>query len=324
MKLNFEFPRGNFPRLILAGNSNVGKSSITKTILSHPDQYKGKVGKFPGSTVRLTLINDPSLPFHVIDLPGLGKMLHRSRTEEAEIQRKTLDYIEADASNIFLAILVISAERIGDELEKWYFDHKETIPLSIEFIQYLTSFHIPVVAVLNKIDKLSVYQKKDALEKFQQVLKDFQIPIAGPDAPDGLLAIMPTSVKYGTGMKEFHAIVNKRAALLDLNKFDPRDNYRAFPVITRQTTETHQKRVEFSDENELNDSEYEVHEPEESDESSEDEQQVSKKIDLIIKKGPKKITASKARAGGSYFNKKINQVNRKSHRKPSNRKQKGH
>ena len=71
--------------------------SITKTILSHPDQYKGKVGKYPGSTVRLTLINDPALPFHVIDLPGLGKMLHRSRTEEAEIQRQTLNYIEVDA-----------------------------------------------------------------------------------------------------------------------------------------------------------------------------------------------------------------------------------
>ncbi len=65
-------------------------------------------------------------------------------------------------------------------------------------------------------------------------------------------------------------------------------------------------------------------EPEESDESLEEEQRVSEKSDLIIKKGPKKMTASKARAGGSYFNKKINQVNRKSHRKPSNRKQKGH
>ncbi len=154
--------------------------------------------------------------------------------------------------------MVISAERIEDELEKWYFEHKETIPLSIEFIQYLTGFHIPVVVVLNKIDKLSVYKKKATLEKFQQVVKDFQISIAVLKLPKDYSAIMPTSVKFGTGMKELHALVNKRAAQLDLNKFDPRDNYRAFPVITRTTTETHQKRVEFSDENEVNNTEYEV------------------------------------------------------------------
>jgi GTP-binding protein EngB required for normal cell division len=38
------------PSLLIIGNSNVGKSSITKLLLPNPKIFKGKIGKSPGST----------------------------------------------------------------------------------------------------------------------------------------------------------------------------------------------------------------------------------------------------------------------------------
>ena len=161
IKTNFSYPRGNFPRLCLIGNSNVGKSSLTKLLLSHPKWYKGKVGKTPGSTVRLTIINDPKLNYHVIDLPGFGRMTRLSRTSEEFIQNQILKYLRLDRDNIFLTLLVIAMDRLKDELEKWYFKNEETIPLSIEFIQYFIKNEIPCLIILNKSDKLNKYQRDD-------------------------------------------------------------------------------------------------------------------------------------------------------------------
>lgn len=229
--MKFSYPRGNFPRLCLLGNSNVGKSSLTKLLLSHPQWYKGKVGKTAGSTIRLTIINDPELNFHVIDLPGFGKMLHSGKNTEEYVQKEILRYIELDQKNIFLMLLIISAERLGDELEKWYFQKEDSIPLTVEFIQFFIEHEIPTVAILNKIDKLNRFQQKELIEKFRRVLNDFQIKPTGIDSETGLLEIHLTSIKENTGIVELKEIVQKRAARLDLTKFDPRQSLFDLPKL---------------------------------------------------------------------------------------------
>ncbi len=234
--VQFEYPRGNFPRLCLIGNSNVGKSSLTRLLLSHPKWYKGKVGKTAGSTFRLTIINDPNLPYHVIDLPGFGHMSNIRRDERNLVMDQILNYLELDSRNVFLTLMVIAADRLDDELEKWYFKNQDTIPLSVEFIQFITDLGIPCGIVLNKIDKLNQYQTKNLIKKFIGVLADFDLDIQGSDAKDGILKIIQTSVKKSEdpGVKQVRRLIHERAQRIDKSKFDPRKELLKKPPINIQ------------------------------------------------------------------------------------------
>ena len=58
------------PSLLIIGNSNVGKSSITRLLLPNPKKFKGKRGKIPGSTLLIKPITQSGLPYQIIDLPG--------------------------------------------------------------------------------------------------------------------------------------------------------------------------------------------------------------------------------------------------------------
>jgi len=55
------------PSLLIIGNSNVGKSSITRLLLPNPKIFKGKIGKSPGSTLLIKPISQPNLPYKIID-----------------------------------------------------------------------------------------------------------------------------------------------------------------------------------------------------------------------------------------------------------------
>ncbi len=231
IKTNFSYPRGNFPRLCLIGNSNVGKSSLTKLLLSHPKWYKGKIGKTPGSTVRLTIINDPILNYHVIDLPGFGRMTKLSRSSEEFIQNQILKYLRLDKDNIFLTLLVIAMDRLKDELEKWYFQNEKTIPLSIEFIQYFNKNQIPCLVILNKSDKLNRYQRDDIKKTFFRVLSDFDIEIDNLKSKQSTLDVIECSTKTKQGIKEIKQIIRESASQLHLEEFDPRSELLNLPPI---------------------------------------------------------------------------------------------
>jgi GTP-binding protein EngB required for normal cell division len=235
MKFKFELPRGNFPRLCLLGNSNVGKSSLTKLLLSHPQLYKGKVGKTPGSTVRLTIINDPALKYHIIDLPGFGVMKRQGKDIAGDVQDQILQYLELDRANIFLLLLVVSADRIEDELEKWFYRNNETIPLTVEFLQYAIEQEIPVALVLNKIDKVFPADLDRIRTKLKEVLQHFEISVADPESSSSIAGIWEVSVKTGSGIVDLKNFIGRCAAALDLSQFDPRDEFKKLPVIGTTT-----------------------------------------------------------------------------------------
>jgi GTP-binding protein EngB required for normal cell division len=165
------------PYLLIIGNSNVGKSSITRLLLPNPKKYKGKAGKQPGSTLLIKSVDFPQMSYKIVDLPGFGYMKGSSHRREEHIKKQLVIYIEKHHSEFFFGIVVLNILRIEDEIQKYYLENKTTIPLSFELIKFLSEFDIPLIVVLNKIDKVSIFDRKKIISLLIDSAKDYGINI---------------------------------------------------------------------------------------------------------------------------------------------------
>lgn len=199
------------PILLIIGNSNVGKSAITKLLLPQPSKYKGKSGKKPGSTMLIKQISQPNLPYKIIDLPGFGYMKQSSQRREEHIKKQIVNQIENHYLNYFLGLVVINILRIEDELNKYLFKNPETIPLSFELLTFLSEYKIPLLLVINKIDKLSNKEKNRIISMFIENAKQCGIELIDLDN------YHPDKIVYKVPYLEFSAI--KKTNLGKLNQF---------------------------------------------------------------------------------------------------------
>jgi GTP-binding protein len=166
------------PILLIIGNSNVGKSSITRLLVPNPKLLKGKTGKKPGSTLLIRPIFQPNMQYQIIDLPGFGYMKRASKRREEDIKSRIVSYIEKHHQDCFLALIIINILRIDDEIQKYYIDNQTTIPLSFELINFLRELSIPILIVINKIDKVSSLDKKKSISLFVETSRDYNIPLS--------------------------------------------------------------------------------------------------------------------------------------------------
>jgi len=198
------------PRLVILGNSNVGKSSITRYLLRKKQLTVGKIGKHAGSTVTLKLYIDPGVKFQIVDLPGFGAMKRISRELKDKIHDQIVKYVEKDSRNIFLALVVLNCIRIEDELQKWYYNNENTIPLSYEFIIWLNDLKIPSILLLNKIDRIKSRELRSIMQNVNTVLSELGIEIRGKESQTGLLDILPISAKQKINMAELRNLIESR------------------------------------------------------------------------------------------------------------------
>jgi len=161
------------PSLLIIGNSNVGKSSITRLLMPNPRKFKGKIGKSPGSTLLIKTITQNNLPYKIVDLPGFGYVSHSSHRRGDHIKKQMVIHVEKHYQDYFLGLIVINILRIQDEIEKYYFQNERTIPLSFELIKFLSEFKIPLLVIFNKIDKISNLDQKKIINFFIESLKDY-------------------------------------------------------------------------------------------------------------------------------------------------------
>jgi len=148
------------PSLLIIGNSNVGKSSIAKLLIPNPKLYKGKVGKSPGSTRLIRSLDLENMPYKIVDGPGFGYMKSASKRREEHVKQQIVIHVEKHHQEYFLGLVVLNALRIEDELDKYFIKNRKTIPLSFELIQFLREFSMPILLIINKIDKVSIFDKK--------------------------------------------------------------------------------------------------------------------------------------------------------------------
>ncbi|MFW9998825.1 MAG: GTPase [Candidatus Hodarchaeota archaeon] len=154
------------PLLLVIGNSNVGKSSITRLLMPNPRKFKGKIGKSPGSTLLIKKFTQNNLPYEIVDLPGFGYITHSSRRRGEHIKKQIVVHIEKHHKEYFFGLIVVNILRIEDEIEKYFIQNRKTIPLSFELIQFLSEFKIPLLIIFNKIDRISNLDKDRIITLF--------------------------------------------------------------------------------------------------------------------------------------------------------------
>jgi len=165
------------PSLLIIGNSNVGKSSITRLLVTNPKKFKGRTGKKPGSTLLIRPISQPKMPYQIVDLPGFGYMKHSSHRRQEHIKKQIVIHIEKHYKDYFFSLVVINILRIEDEVEKYFIQNKKTIPLSFELVNFLKEFKIPLLILLNKIDKVSNFDKKRIIKLFLDSAYEYNLKL---------------------------------------------------------------------------------------------------------------------------------------------------
>ncbi len=167
--------------LLIIGNSNSGKTSIAKLLLPHPKEYKGKIGKDPGSTLLIKPIEQKDLPYKIIDMPGFGFAAHSSRRRTEHIKNQIVIHIEKHHQEYFFALIIVSTLRIQDEITKYFLENEETVPLSFELITFLRENSLPLLIIFNKIDRLSKYDTEKAIGLFIDSAREYGLNLINLD-----------------------------------------------------------------------------------------------------------------------------------------------
>jgi len=169
------------PSLLIIGNSNVGKSSITRLLLPSPKKFKGKAGKQPGSTLTIKSIEFPQMPYKIVDLPGFGYMNSSSHRREEHIKKQLVIHIEKHYDEYFFSLVVLNFLRIEDELKKYHLTNNDIILFLSKTETLSILFEIPLLVVLNKIDKVSVFDKKRIISLLVNTSKDYGLNLVQID-----------------------------------------------------------------------------------------------------------------------------------------------
>ncbi len=175
-----QLPSTNLQEIVLAGRSNVGKSSFINALLKR--KAIAKTSSTPGKTrtINYYLIDSK---FYIVDLPGFG-YAKVAKKERAYWERLLIKYF-AQNTNISRVIHFVDSRY-------------EPTQLDILLNNYLIELNIPYIVILNKIDKL---KQSEVVKSRKAVLKQF------PELSEGDNLFLSSSVK-GTGLKEIASLIN--------------------------------------------------------------------------------------------------------------------
>ena len=133
-----QYPKSNLPEIVLAGKSNVGKSSFINTMINR--KSLARTSSEPGKTRQINFYNIDQ-KFYFVDLPGFGysKMSH---AEQEKVGKFIEEYLFT-RKNIALIILLIDIRHKPSEND-------------ILMFNYIKNARIPYVVLANKADKIAV------------------------------------------------------------------------------------------------------------------------------------------------------------------------
>lgn len=147
-----QYPKSNLPEIVLAGKSNVGKSSFINTMINR--KGLARTSSEPGKTRQINFYNIDS-KFYFVDLPGFGysKMSHN---EQKKVGKFVEEYL-IKRKNITIIILLIDIRHKPSEND-------------IMMFNYIKSIGTPYIVIANKADKLAITKVPLYLEELRRNL----------------------------------------------------------------------------------------------------------------------------------------------------------
>ncbi|ELZ04853.1 GTP-binding protein EngB [Natrialba asiatica] len=132
----------------LVGRSNVGKSTLMRELTGHSFDTGGK----PGVTRSPNHYDWAAEDFVISDLPGFGFMSGVDEERREQIKTAIVQYLEAHAEDVLVAILVVDGKSVIDIIDRH--SGPDEIPYDVEMFHFLRDLGIPTVVAVNKMDKV--------------------------------------------------------------------------------------------------------------------------------------------------------------------------
>ncbi|WP_181686411.1 GTP-binding protein EngB [Halorhabdus salina] len=144
----FETRPNRGSEVVLAGRSNVGKSTLMRELTGHTFD----TGQRPGVTREPNHYDWTSQDFVITDLPGFGYMEGVPDEAREQIKTDVVHYVEEYAENILVGILVVDGKSVIDIIDRH--SGPDEIPHDVELFHFLREVGIPTVVAVNKMDKV--------------------------------------------------------------------------------------------------------------------------------------------------------------------------
>ena len=178
--------------IIFAGRSNVGKSTL---IFRLTGKWVRR-GKRPGVTRRPVEVNWRGRT--VVDLPGFGFMSGVPKAVQERIKDEIVRFIEDNADDIELAVLVVDGKAAPEIIERW--EKRGEIPIDVEFYGFLRELGIPTIVAVNKLDKI-----KNLGRTINFLAEKFGVPYS--EIPE---TFVPVSAKFGKNLDELRLLMERK------------------------------------------------------------------------------------------------------------------
>lgn len=152
-----QYPKGKTPEIVLAGKSNVGKSSFINTMTNR--KALARTSSAPGKTRQLNFYNMDDI-FYFVDLPGYGYS-EMSKSEQKKVGDSIETYLK-NRININLIILLIDIRHKPSENDK----------MMMEYIKSTGRRFIVITSKADKIAKTKVQSYVDDITKELDIPED--------------------------------------------------------------------------------------------------------------------------------------------------------
>ena len=147
-----QYPKNDFPEIVLVGKSNVGKSSFINTMINR--KKLARTSSEPGKTRQINFYSMDE-KFYFVDLPGYG-FSKMSKKEQEQVGNFIEEYL-FNRKQIALIIFLVDIRHTPTANDRLMYD-------------YIIRSELPFIVIANKADKIAITKVDDAVNEIQKDL----------------------------------------------------------------------------------------------------------------------------------------------------------